>query len=119
MRDDDEAVHADNAGNPLEAAEAGPRDYTYYRCAGYNSAGYPRTRLTELDFDQQVRRLFDQSGIKDDELRGWLARVLLERAREIQARIFHRLSFTIAGRRVSGCLQLSAFPVSKAVLAFL
>lgn len=85
-----ELVTCSHCGRPItgetktKKTKHGERDYVYYRCAGYNTAGHPRVRVTEADLDQQVLRMFDRIRIKDDDMREWFGRALRERARATQ-----------------------------------
>lgn len=56
--------------------KSGDRFYTYYRCSAYNSAGHPRTRVTEAKLDADVLALFGRLRIEDSRLRAWIVRVL-------------------------------------------
>jgi len=85
-----EMIACGHCGHPItgevkvKKAKAGPKEYVYYRCTKYNSAGHPRVRLTEAQLDKQMLALFEKIRIDDDECRDWVHRVLRERAGDVQ-----------------------------------
>jgi hypothetical protein len=68
----------------IKKTKQGDRAYNYYRCARYNSAGHPRTRLTERELDRQILALFDRMRIDNQEVRDWVVRVLRARTQDEQ-----------------------------------
>ena len=63
----------------FKATKRGARQYVYYRCVRYSTAGHPRIRVTEADLDRQVLAMFDRVRIKDEKVREWFLRVLRAR----------------------------------------
>lgn len=61
--------------------KSGPREYRYYRCAGYNTNGHPSIRLREADLDKQVLSMFAILRIEDKARRTWIGEVLRARAK--------------------------------------
>lgn len=59
----------------------GPREYRYYRCAGYKTDGHPSIRLREADLDRQVLSMFAMLRIEDKAKRAWIGEVLRARAK--------------------------------------
>ncbi|MFH1919938.1 MAG: zinc ribbon domain-containing protein [Planctomycetota bacterium] len=60
------------------------KEYVYYRCTRYNTAGHPRVRISEADLDRQILALFDRMRIEDEKVRDWFLRVLLAGTRDHQ-----------------------------------
>lgn len=64
-----------------KSSKTGLREYAYYRCARYASAGHPRIRLTETDLDAQVLAYFDRLKVKDTGMADWIGKVLRTKSR--------------------------------------
>lgn len=75
-------IRCGHCGKPLvvevkrKTSKSGTREYRYYRCARYNSAGHPRVRLVESELDQQMLGLFQTMRIEDESIRRWVVEVL-------------------------------------------
>ena len=69
----------------VKQTKSGPRDYIYYRCTKYNQSGHPRTRIKEVDFDNQVLAFFDKIRIEDESIRDWFWAVLASKTKDTQA----------------------------------
>ena len=68
----------------VKKTKSGERQYTYYRCTKYNTAGHPRVRVTEAELGAQMLALFDKIKIKDKRFRNWFSRSLYAQAKETQ-----------------------------------
>ena len=51
----------------------GTSSYRYYRCTRYNALGHPRVRVKEDDLDAQIRAMFLQLRVDDEQVRDWFA----------------------------------------------
>ncbi len=77
-----------HCGKPLvveikhKATAAGPRTYSYYRCAAYNKADHPRIRLTEAQIEDQVLSLIGKMKIQDEGIRDWIVSVLRAKSKK-------------------------------------
>jgi site-specific DNA recombinase len=85
-----EIIRCGHCGHPItgelkvKQTKKGPKEYVYYRCARYNTAGHPRVRVTEAELDSQVLALFDSIKIKDQEVHNWFLRLLRVRSMDTQ-----------------------------------
>lgn len=64
--------------------KSGEKEYVYYRCGHYNTAGHPRIRLQEAQLDRQMLALFKSMKIGDEKVREWFVKVLRARTQESQ-----------------------------------
>jgi len=60
------------------------KEYIYYRCVKYKSAGHPSVRLTEKTLDKQILALFAKIKLPDD-IRDWFRRTLMAWCHDHQA----------------------------------
>lgn len=67
-----------------ERITRGDRNYTYYRCSGYNADGHPRVRLRESDVEREVLAFLKSLRFEDPELRDWFRDAIRARATEMQ-----------------------------------
>lgn len=69
-------------GEPkFKETKKGTKEYIYYRCSRYCSAGHPRIRLTEKELDEQLCEMLAPLGNLSDEVAGYVqmvARSILE-----------------------------------------
>ena len=85
-----ELITCGHCGHPItgelktKMTKSGEKDYIYYRCARYNTAGHPRVRIKEADLDRQVLALFERIRIEDERIRDWFLRVLRTKTRDNQ-----------------------------------
>ena len=85
-----ELITCGHCGRPItgeiitKKTKVGEKEYVYYRCTRYCTAGHPRIRVTEANLDRQVLALFDRMRIEDEKVRDWFLRVLRAKARDSQ-----------------------------------
>jgi site-specific DNA recombinase len=85
-----ELIRCGHCGHPItgerktKKTKSGERDYVYYRCAKYTSAGHPRVRLNEAELDRQVLELFAKLKVKDEKISKWIVNVLRARTMDTQ-----------------------------------
>ncbi|MDP1795968.1 MAG: recombinase family protein [Planctomycetaceae bacterium] len=86
-----EFMQCGHCGHPItgetkiKKSKTGSREYVYYRCARYNTAGHPRIRVTEAELDRQMLALFDRMRIENLAVRDWFRAVLASQTRDAQA----------------------------------
>lgn len=106
-----------HCGHPItgerkfKKTKTGEREYVYYRCTRYNTAGHPRVRLQETELDRQVMALFESMRIDDEKVRDWFLKVLRARAKESQVESQEQTSkvqrlLTLARRQQDQLLNL-------------
>ena len=82
-----ELIRCAHCGAPITGESVVKRqtgkEYVYYRCAKYTSAGHPRLRLTEAQIDAQILALFARIQ-QPQAVREWFARTLHAWLRSVQ-----------------------------------
>ena len=85
-----ELITCGHCGHPISGerktkkTKAGNKDYVYYRCAKYTSAGHPRIRVNEAEFDKQILELFSKMKVSDEKVCKWFVKVLYARSQDSQ-----------------------------------
>jgi len=93
-----ELITCGHCGHPItgelkiKKTKAGEKEYAYYRCTRYNTAGHPRVRTTEAQLDRQMLAIFAKLQIEDEKLRDWFRRALQAKARDRQQEARDRVS---------------------------
>lgn len=85
-------THTITGEKKIKKTKTGDREYVYYRCTKYNSAGHPRTRLSESTLDEQIVTLFARLRVDDEEVREWFVSVLRAKTHDEQREARERLA---------------------------
>ncbi|HPS52070.1 MAG TPA: recombinase family protein, partial [Phycisphaerae bacterium] len=83
-------VKCGHCGRPMvyevktKSTSSGPKEYRYYRCSRYTSAGHPRVRINETQLDKQIIEFFRQMKVSDPKIHAWMVKIIQLKAETFQ-----------------------------------